>query len=628
MKTIRTFLCYTIAAAMTLLFTAACGDSEQGGASAGTGKISVQTIPDGASVFVRGTRQTGHTPKEFGPVSVGTYLMRIEKDGYMPQWVKVDVKKNKTASVQVRLNQATASVLVTSKPDGAMVSVDGKEMGPTPCILTNLKFGSYDVSVARENFKAETKKLIVPLEAHMPDSPFEFRFNLMSDTGTLKVVTEPEGAEIYIDGEKVASETPAVLESLDEGKHKIKVVKKGFAPVEDTVSITRDKVTEAPVYKLKPLPGSLLLEVSPSDALVTLNGERVNEPGKERDLAPGSYELKVSKKGYDDDVRTVKITAEEVTQERIELTRKTGEVCFSVNPPGVSISIDGQMVGMSQPDPQNPKESRQFRILGIAMGSHTLTFTHPYSRKALTQKFEIKTKGQTVDLQRLELWVPNADIEVLKTKRIYRNGKIIETGAGSDEIIYMENPNVRDTYKRDEVKITYLPQREVSDPKFKSSMFDLLNDIKESDLENEKKEPEKVQDALLRFRNLPAGSEVFLNGKSCGKATDAVFEIRTAPGQYSIRISHKYGVNTKNPSSNAVSFKNPLELAAGAEREIGAPPILWVADHDLYLNNGKVFKRCRIPSDDGSSAKLTVETEPGKTIEVNRSEIAKKNPLK
>lgn len=47
-------------------------------------------------------------------------------------------------------------------------------------------------------------------------------------TGTLKVNSVPEGARIYLDGKKTGLVTPATIEGIQEGKHKITVRLRGM----------------------------------------------------------------------------------------------------------------------------------------------------------------------------------------------------------------------------------------------------------------------------------------------------------------------------------------------------------------------------------------------------------------
>lgn len=679
---------FCLCAAAVLFLTAAGCSKGPGAGDADKGRLLVESDPAGASIHIRGVELKNPTPFERG-LKTGTYLVRVEKFGYRPRWERVVVEKNKTTKLNVSLEPMTASVLVTSEPSGAMVSMDGRELGPTPYILPNLPFNTYEITVTLNNYKPLTQKFVVPLEPdYAPDSPFEVKCKLLSDTGSLTVTTDPEGAEVYIDGERSASLTPANIPKLQEGDHKVKVVKKGYRAVESTVTIVRDKTTNVPVFKLEQLPGILKLAVTPEDAQIEINGERFSDWGKERELAPGVYKIRTFRDGYNDDTREVKIMAEEKilekialtkntgilqlvvipedasveingdpvsdwnkereilagtytvsvsrngfdpvtrkvkiaaeqkTTEKIILTQNTGEVRFMVNPSGVSISIDGRLVGMSQPaDAARPEESQTFRIAGLSVGEHTLRFMHPRAKSSVVKKFRIESKGETKTLEKIDMWIPNANVEVLKTKRIYKEGRIIPTGEKSDEVLYEPVPGVRDTYRKSEIRITELKQGPVSDPRFKTSYVNLLNF-------DEK--PGAAVPASVRFNGLPAGSEILINGTSRGKvaADNAPFIVSDLKaGTYTIQIAHKYGRNTRNPDSNSVRITVPL--TEGETKVFSAPPIFWVANADLHLKDGNRYLKCRIVREAGTN--LVVETEPGKQINVKKSDVLKNIPLK
>ncbi len=128
MKNIFDFVRMATAAAavLSVLFLAACGkvSSDRVSAGNGQGSLVVQTIPDGAKLHVMG-RSTTHQAGEKIQLPFGTYTVAVEKDGYLPCWVQVQLnsgKKNNT--VTVNLDPVTVSMLVTSEPEGASVTLD------------------------------------------------------------------------------------------------------------------------------------------------------------------------------------------------------------------------------------------------------------------------------------------------------------------------------------------------------------------------------------------------------------------------------------------------------------------------------------------------------------------------
>lgn len=55
-------------------------------------------------------------------------------------------------------------------------------------------------------------------------------------TGNLNIVSEPKGAEVYLDGTLMGN-TPLALKDIDAGEHVIKVTKEGYVDAETTITL-------------------------------------------------------------------------------------------------------------------------------------------------------------------------------------------------------------------------------------------------------------------------------------------------------------------------------------------------------------------------------------------------------
>ena len=103
-----------------------------------------------------------------------------------------------------------------------------------------------------------------------------------SSVGSLIVTTNPTGAEIWLDG-KLIAKTPAKLEDVSTGKHKIKLAKQGFYTLEQEIKINEKQTTTLPLFSLQPdkpiLTNNLTSNESSPD-------ERIKEF---RRLAEGAY---------------------------------------------------------------------------------------------------------------------------------------------------------------------------------------------------------------------------------------------------------------------------------------------------------------------------------------------------
>ena len=89
----------------------------------------------------------------------------------------------------------------------------------------------------------------------------------------LGVETNPEGAEVWIDGE-LAGTSPFELDELTPGEHDVRVTKDGFLPLEERFEISEADVSEPLSFALQPERISLFLESVPSGAAVVINGAK------------------------------------------------------------------------------------------------------------------------------------------------------------------------------------------------------------------------------------------------------------------------------------------------------------------------------------------------------------------
>ncbi|MFN7938533.1 MAG: protein kinase [Bryobacteraceae bacterium] len=130
-----------------------------------------------------------------------------------------------------------AVVRVVTNPPGAKVMFDGQPrlMCTTPCDMT-LPAGRHTLSTILDGYRSQSRILLVPEERSAVMA-------LDRALGTLTIRTTPAGATIVIDGVERAEKTPASL-TLSVGKHKLEVVRQGFAKQEQDVLI-KDRVTTA-----------------------------------------------------------------------------------------------------------------------------------------------------------------------------------------------------------------------------------------------------------------------------------------------------------------------------------------------------------------------------------------------
>ncbi len=127
------------------------------------GRMMVRSTPGGALVFVNGRRR-GITPLAIRDLAPGTYTLRVARSGYQQQSRKVVVNGAAVREINLRLEPSrpappvkfTGSLYVDSRPRGARVFLDGKEIGTTPMQAGDIRAGAHVVRLELKDHRTWT----------------------------------------------------------------------------------------------------------------------------------------------------------------------------------------------------------------------------------------------------------------------------------------------------------------------------------------------------------------------------------------------------------------------------------------------------------------------------------------
>ena len=122
-----------------------------------TGSLRVVSEPAGARVMINGEAR-GRTPLELGELAFGRYDVRVEQAGFGAEARKVELAADSpTAELRVTLKPravpTTGSAEVVSTPTGAVVSVDGIQVGQTPIKELKLTAGKRRLEIALAGYE-------------------------------------------------------------------------------------------------------------------------------------------------------------------------------------------------------------------------------------------------------------------------------------------------------------------------------------------------------------------------------------------------------------------------------------------------------------------------------------------
>jgi PEGA domain len=437
-KIFFTLVCLVTAAG--LIGLSGC-DKEQNKPVKKRGTLIIKSTPAKADVIILKTKQ-GVTPLTRKRIEVGSYIVKLVKPGYQTEWRRVTVKAGKGYPVNITLTPIQASVLLVSKPDHVKIYLDNELRGETPLLLKRLPLGKYSARIEKQGFS--TREISWTLENAKPK---KISISLISNVAKLTIDSTPKECQVFIN-EQARGVTPLSL-ILEEGKHKIRLEKSGFSPVEESVTVLRAK-KYTKNYTLKQLPGGLSITTIPADATIYINNRSCgNSPVKVEGLPAGKYTIRVTKNSFDVQKAVLVVDAGRITSKLFKLSRNTGGMDLIVNPPGTTIYINGKVRGMTEVD-EDGINSKIIRIRNLRAGTYEVKIAHKRGNPS-SRTYTIKVeKGKVFRHPKpAYLWVPNSELR-LTGGRTFRGILVYKSKDGS-KIMFSPEPGITQEFNRSEI---------------------------------------------------------------------------------------------------------------------------------------------------------------------------------
>lgn len=329
----------------------------------------------------------------------GRHLVEIKKEGFetFSQWV--EMKEGERVNVNPMLRaikvKEVGAILVNSDVNDAEVYLDGNlQTGTTPTVLSGIIAGPHVIEVRkapalpwRQTVQVEADKTVKVTA--------ELKASIGGDGGNIRVLSNVEGAMVYLDGEE-RGVAPQDLKNVKPGDHVVEIRAAGFVTREERVTVA---VGAATVLKLDlqadgATAKGIVKIVSPvPEAEVHVDGKRLGSVPQEIEISPGEHFVVVSKPGYKKFEEKLVIEEGKVITVTAEL-KAVGGLRFLSNPGGASVMMDGEAIG-----------STPFVNEEIATGEHIITVQ-------LSGYFDFET---SVKVQGGKMKVVNAVLEKIPT---------------------------------------------------------------------------------------------------------------------------------------------------------------------------------------------------------------------
>jgi serine/threonine protein kinase len=222
----------------------------------GRGAIHVVSDLIGATAVLRGPAgrvlNQCQTPCSFNDLAPAQYSLEVQKEGYQPMQTALQVKAGNVVDQKVALESLAKGLLLTSKPAGADVFINGaKQSGQTPVTLP-LAPGSYNLVLRMPGYEAFATSVQVKdnVQTQLLDVPLKEKSTVK--VAWAQVETTPKGAEIFVDGQTTGQMTPGRVQ-VPAGMHTVTVKLNGYQPARRTFQATEGGTVNITNVTLQPM---------------------------------------------------------------------------------------------------------------------------------------------------------------------------------------------------------------------------------------------------------------------------------------------------------------------------------------------------------------------------------------
>jgi formylglycine-generating enzyme required for sulfatase activity len=261
------------------------------------GKLEIETGGVPATVSVNGA-QVGRAP---GVVEApaGRQTLTIRAPRYLDRILELDVAGGGRAQiVEVRLEPAWGTLEVSSEPEGAIVSVDDRAMGPSPRSL-ELDAGVHRLRLAAPGYKTWESSVLVRAGETQAIGPIA----LGAPDARLVVRSQPSGSQVLVGG-AYRGRTPLELDLPSGIDYDVAVTRPGHSSFERRL-FAEPGARTAIDARLTPMIGKVTVSGEPAGAEVLIAGERRGAAPLTLELGAGEHRLEIRREGFETQAVTV-----------------------------------------------------------------------------------------------------------------------------------------------------------------------------------------------------------------------------------------------------------------------------------------------------------------------------------
>ena len=302
--------------------------------------VVVDVTPNDAHVLTPGTLVAIHNPGRL-LLLPGKHVIRAERDGYVAAQTDVEVQSDDTNSVRLRLEKLPGKLNVDTGGVAATVSVDGIEVGHAPGVLS-VPAGERTVMISAPRYVDYITNVTVEGAGERQN----LKATLQTSWGSLKVLSNPEGAHVSVDGVDGGA-TPVTI-AAPSGVRRIQITTPGRKTWESSVVLKAGETLSVGPVTLGQPDAHLVLRSEPAGADATVAGTHLGRTPVEIDLPSGiAHQVVLNAPGFKNWIQAVFAEPGRKLSVFARLQPILARVSVQGEPAGAEVLVDGVARGKS-----------------------------------------------------------------------------------------------------------------------------------------------------------------------------------------------------------------------------------------------------------------------------------------
>ncbi len=190
-------------------------------------EITVISEPVGAQVKIDGT-VVGEAPITEQLLS-GSHQIHLSRESYTSREQMIEVKAGSNGEFTYQLEPLPGQVSLTSRPDGAVVSIDNEYKGITPLTIALAAAQKQEIRLSHPGYKSLKQSIMLS-----PGEEKEIELQLEQEIGIVYLSTTPAGVAVTINGRPYSYTEGKLL--LPAAPQKFEVSLSGYKSVSRTIT--------------------------------------------------------------------------------------------------------------------------------------------------------------------------------------------------------------------------------------------------------------------------------------------------------------------------------------------------------------------------------------------------------